>query len=86
MAALGTLELGLVPRIIVPLSDVDLESGGLRATDLADAIELRIDRFERHDTDYVRRVCKRARDLGLPLLATVRAADEGGAATLMDGQ
>lgn len=85
MIRLGNLELGRLPRIAVPLSDLELGIHGERARALADVVELRIDRFERHEPSYVREVCEEARRHGLPLIATVRSADEGGEATLADG-
>jgi 3-dehydroquinate dehydratase-1 len=85
MIRLGNLELGLLPRIAVALSDLELRVHGERVRGLADVFELRIDRFERHDPSYVRSVCEAARGHGVPLLATARSADEGGEAALADG-
>lgn len=86
MPSLGPLQLGSVPRIAVPLTDVDLPAHADAVRRHADIAELRIDRFTRHDPAFAVAVCGRARALGLPLIATVRAADEGGAAALSDRQ
>src|SRR4030095_4018617 len=52
----------------------------------ADIAELRIDQFRQHDPAYAVDICRQARDLGLPLIATVRALDEGGALAVADAQ
>lgn len=80
---LGSLVLGSVPRIAVPISDADVQAASERLR-LADIGELRIDQFAAHTPDAVVGVVEQARRLGLPLIATVRAADEGGAARLDD--
>jgi 3-dehydroquinate dehydratase-1 len=86
MLKLGRLELGPVPRIAVPLTDADLRTHAAAVRRHADIAELRIDQFARHDPAYVADVCRAARDLGLPLIATVRAAGEGGATALDDAR
>jgi 3-dehydroquinate dehydratase I len=86
MLKLGPLELGTVPRIAVPLTDADVQTHADAVRRYADAAELRIDRFGRHDTAHVAEVCRAARGLGLPLIATVRAAAEGGAVELSDDE
>ena len=86
MLHLGTLPLGSIPRIVAPLSERDLRgpTDGVRRH--ADVAELRIDRFARHEPAHVAQLCRAARTLALPLIATVRAAEEGGEATLDDAQ
>jgi len=86
MLRLGALTLGPIPRIVAPLSELDLHGAADAVRRYADAIELRIDRFERHEPAYVEQVCRAAGALGLPRIATVRAADEGGAVALADAQ
>jgi len=86
MLALGSLALGSLPRIAAPLSDSDLRTHAELVRRYADIVELRIDRFTRHEPAYVAGVCRAARDLGRPLIATVRAPDQGGAADLDDAQ
>ena len=84
MLTLGRLELGRVPRIAVPLSDVELRASAADARALASIFELRIDGFARRDPDAVAAVCREARAQDVALLATVRAAEEGGHAALDD--
>ena len=74
MLRLGTLPLGSIPRIVAPLSERDLRgpTDGVRRH--ADVAELRIDRFARHELAHVAQLCRAARRLALPLIATVRAA------------
>lgn len=86
MRTLGTLELGAVPRIAVPLTDADVRVHADAVRRYADIAELRIDQFTHHDPPYVADICRRARALGRPLIATVRAAAEGGAAALSEAQ
>jgi 3-dehydroquinate dehydratase-1 len=78
MIQIGTVTLGEAPRVVValgegvPRADVDaaLAAG-------AHLVELRIDQFSSRDPEAVLRETARFRDL--PLLATIRAAHEGGA-------
>lgn len=86
MITLGTLELGPLPRIAAPLTDADVHAHADIVRRYADLAELRIDQFARHDPIYAAEVCRTARSLGLPLIATVRSFDEGGAVALDDAQ
>lgn len=86
MPAIGTLPLGPIPRIAAPVTDRDLRTDDALVRRYADIVELRIDRFERHDPAYVADVCRAARALQRPLIATVRAAAEGGDADLSDAE
>jgi 3-dehydroquinate dehydratase-1 len=82
MIRIGQIELGNVPRVAVALSDADVRDEAQRVAPLVDVFELRIDRFSRHDPEYVAQVVGVARGLGVPLLATVRDPREGGEAPL----
>jgi len=82
--SLGRLELGQIPRIAVPLSDVELRARGAEAKALADIFELRIDGFASRQPDAVARACLEAQGHEVAVIATVRAADEGGAVALDD--
>ena len=86
MLALGSMALGPMPRIAAAVSDAELRGDGEVVRRHADAIELRIDRFARHDAAYVAEVCGAARRLQRPLIATVRAAVQGGAVDLPEAQ
>lgn len=84
MIRIGHLELGAIPRVAIALSDGEVRDDAKRVAALVDVFELRIDRFTRHEPDYVAQVTGVARGLGVPLLATVRSASEGGEVDLTD--
>jgi 3-dehydroquinate dehydratase-1 len=86
MIRIGTLQLGGVPRIAVPLSDLEVRGDAAAAKPYADIFELRVDHFENRDPMSVREVCREAAAHGLPLLGTVRSAEEGGRPGLTDSQ
>lgn len=86
MRMLGELSLGDVPRIAAPLADVDIARHAELVGRYADIIELRIDRFARHEAASTTAVCVAARACGRPLIATIRSAAEGGAVELSDAQ
>ena len=75
---IGPLVLGAAPFVAVPLDDgpAAAEVQALRARGL-DLAELRIDHFAAQDAGAVRAVL--ARYAGIPTLATIRIAAEGGA-------
>jgi 3-dehydroquinate dehydratase-1 len=85
MVAIGSVELGSRPRIVVPLLDTEVRTDAARAKELADVFELRIDLFQRHEPSYAAQLCAAARAQNVPLIATVRSADEGGGVPLDDG-
>ena len=65
--------------IAVPLSDQNLEEDLRAVKELgADIVELRIDMFERTEPDYVLSWVKRAKELGLSTILTIRSPQEGG--------
>src|SRR5262245_14014972 len=82
MPRLGQLVLETVPRVAVAVDDVEVHNQPRQALRLADVLELRIDTFTRHDPHYIAEVAAAAGAYGIPLLATVRAANEGGTAQL----
>jgi len=86
MPTLGSLVLGPIPRIAAPLSDGEVRTHADAARRHADLVELRIDRFARRDAAHVADTCRAARTLGLPLIATVRTVEEGGAVQLADAE
>ena len=65
--------------IAAPLSDQNLEEDLRAVKELgADIVELRIDMFERTEPDYVLSWVKRAKELGLSTILTIRSPQEGG--------
>jgi 3-dehydroquinate dehydratase I len=86
MIHIGALQLGGVPRIAVPLSDIEVRSDAATARPHADLFELRVDHFENRDLSSARETCREAAAHGLPLLGTVRSAAEGGGTGLTEAQ
>jgi 3-dehydroquinate dehydratase-1 len=82
MLRLGSIALGDVPRIAVPLDDHELRNQADEARRYADVFELRIDLFRDRAVDRVAALCREVGASGVPFIATVRAAEEGGAAGL----
>jgi 3-dehydroquinate dehydratase-1 len=83
---IGTLELGRVPRVAAVLNDIEVRRDAMEARALADLFELRIDMFDPPDRRHALEVCRDARTKGVPLIATIRSAEEGGVAALADEQ
>jgi 3-dehydroquinate dehydratase-1 len=86
MVAIGSVELGSRPRIVVPLVDARAQADAVQAKELADIFELRIDLFENHMPAAVARLCETIAGENVPLIATVRSPQEGGRAVLTDDQ
>lgn len=84
MIRIGSVELGKIPRIAVPLTEVEVQHDAARIARYADLFELRVDRFQDRDPLAVRAVCDAAAAFGVPSVGTVRAATEGGAPGLDD--
>lgn len=84
MLKIGSVEVGTVPRIAVPLSDVQVRNDAAAARRCADIFELRIDTFENQSPEYAAQVCRDARAHGVPLIATVRTVGEGGKSKIAD--
>ena len=77
MLKIGSCELGERPRVVAAVSDgVPRKDAEVLLASGVDILELRVDTFSRCDTDHV--VDEAARHAGLPLLATIRSAAEGG--------
>lgn len=84
MIAIGNVELGTVPRIAVPLADGDIAQRAAASLQWADIIELRVDLFRSHAVADVTAACRTVRQLGAPVLVTVRSPDQGGGGDLSD--
>jgi len=72
------------PAIAGAASDRDLRHISAEELAAMDLIELRIDHFPDLSDEYIMDVFKEARSLGKPLIATVRATDEGGQRDIPD--
>jgi 3-dehydroquinate dehydratase-1 len=84
---IGDVSLGDVPRIAVPLCDDDPAGDVAAVRHLADLIELRVDCFAALDAAHVCDVIRQVRRSGtLPIIGTVRWAQEGGRAPLADDE
>jgi 3-dehydroquinate dehydratase-1 len=81
---LGNLTLGAHPLIVVPLTDGDVES--LDSLEGADAAELRLDMFlNPADAEGARKIIALAAEkFRVPLIATFRRKEEGGAADVTE--
>ena len=80
---IGNLELGKIPAVIGTVAgDINLP---VEEVNKVDMLELRIDTFKSQDIAYIAGVVTSLKDVyGKPLLATVRAKDEGGAVYIAD--
>lgn len=84
---IGKLKFNKVPRIAAVILDgKDRKAIVAAKRDGADLLELRIDCFKRHDTDYIRKIIKDVRAEKLPVIATIRSKAEGGKRNLKDGE
>ncbi len=83
--AIGKLELGMPPRIAVPLTDAELVAHGREALRWADVIELRVDLFDQLEPSNVADIARQSRALA-PTLMTVRHTAQGGGAALRDSE
>ncbi|MBF0488542.1 MAG: type I 3-dehydroquinate dehydratase [Nitrospirae bacterium] len=72
------------PAVAVPLTDVDVSSVGTLQT--ADIAELRIDMFVTHSLPHIIDIFKTFKNKfpGVPVIATCRSKEEGGAAAIAD--
>jgi len=86
MLRLASLTLGDTPRIAVPLTDEELRTRVDDARANADIFELRIDLFRDRSANNVAAVCTEAAATGVPFIATVRSAEEGGEPGLCDDE
>ena len=76
---IGNLTLGNAPAIAGVLTDRDVLSLGAGDVEGADLLELRVDMFDNVDAGHVTSVFRSAAEkFRKPLLATVRAVEEGG--------
>ena len=83
---IGRVQLGAIPRVVLA---VDGDPPALvRQPRKAgvDLLEARVDQFDRLNPEAVARQIARLKRVGLPLIGTVRARAEGGAANLSDRQ
>jgi 3-dehydroquinate dehydratase-1 len=84
--SIGDVELGVVPRIAVALTDRDVPGRLDQALRWADIVELRIDLFEELDDEHVAAVCKEVKGAAAALLVTVRCQQQGGGAELSNAR
>ena len=74
---LGTLQLGARPHVVAAINDrVSIEAAQTAVDAGVDLLELRIDQFTSTEPAHVAGVAQRFQ--GIPLLATIRMAAEGG--------
>ncbi len=76
MVRLGKLKIGESPLLIgVVISQKTIPP---KIKEVADILELRIDKFKERKTEKIKEFIGRTRRLNLPLIATVRRKEEGG--------
>jgi len=84
---IGKLRLGSTPRIVAVIVDGENTKAIAAAKkNGADLLELRIDCFKRHDTDYIQKIIKDVGAEKLPAIATIRSKAEGGRYNLKDAE
>ena len=83
---IGRVALGTVPRVVLAV-DGDAPALVRQARNAGvDLLEARVDQFNSLDADAVARQIARLKRSGLPVIGTVRARAEGGAAALSNAQ
>ena len=76
MLKIGKTELGRIPRVAISISD--REDNKLIPPALIDILEIRVDQFKKMEPAYIKNVIKTRREIGVPLILTVRSKNEGG--------
>jgi 3-dehydroquinate dehydratase-1 len=87
MIRIGKVLLGKGPVIAVTVTDREKPRALQKAKRLgARLIEIRIDRFQRLDESWLEEKIRSFKRLGMPLIATIRARQEGGGRRIPDSE
>lgn len=83
---LGSLTLGLQKRPLIAVPLIDLDVSSIKQLRGADIVELRIDMFSDRRASHVVEIFKTFKEKfpGVPVIATCRSKEEGGAAAISD--
>ena len=76
MLKIGKTELGGITRVAVSISDREDNKSIPRG--LIDILEIRVDQFKKIEPAYIKNVINVRREIGVPLILTVRSKNEGG--------
>ena len=82
MIKIGKMKLGVLPKIAVSVNDT-ADKERVKYFN-ADILEVRVDQFKILDPEYVNSVIARVREIGIPLILTVRSYEEGGEKNIPD--
>ena len=76
MLKIGKTELGRITRVAISISDREDNKSIPRG--LIDILEIRVDQFKKIEPAYIKNVINVRREIGVPLILTVRSKNEGG--------
>ncbi len=76
MIKIGKIELGRIPRVAISIAD--REDNKLISSPFIDILEIRVDQFKKIEPAHIKNVINVRREIGVPLILTVRSKKEGG--------
>lgn len=82
MIKIGKTILGAGPRVAISIDD--REGNGLIKSLCLDVLEIRVDRFSSMDPAHINDVVRKRKEIGVPLILTVRSRVEGGQKSVSD--
>ena len=82
MIKIGNLTLNDIPRVAIVISDKE-QNKSIESRNI-DIVEIRLDQFDRLDTNYIRGNIITRKELNLPLILTIRSRKEGGKKNISD--
>lgn len=82
MVKIGKRELGKIPAMALAVGDQE-DAKALKSA-CADLLEIRVDQFSRIDPASIRGIIKERKKIGIPLILTIRAKEEGGEKIIPD--
>ena len=82
MVKIGNVALNRVPRIAIAISDKE-DNRSIKSSEV-DIVEVRLDQFESLDSRHIKNSIIARKELGIPLILTIRSKAEGGARHITD--
>src|SRR3989338_4780628 len=82
MIKIGNLTLNDIPRVAIVISDKE-QNKSIESRNI-DIVEIRLDQFDRLDTNYIRGNIITRKELNLTLILTIRSRKEGGKKNISD--